>query len=393
MRTHSPEYGLAAFLLIAAQGVVVGAAAQEPVAPEPTLEQRLQRIENALSNQGLLQMLQQLESLQLEISRLQGAVEVQTHTLEQLKKRQRDMYADMDRRLQRVESPVAPPGTDAPPLQTLAPLSNVSVAGSAQGEETSLTLELVNQTPASGAAGLEDTAPFLAAAPEQPSALAPAQDGPVAAAAAGLPAPTAMADASTTGPDQQATGAETPATALAPLDPEQPGGAPPQPGLDPSPTPEQADAQTAADLPAFGQQDPALIQEEYRQAFNLLKQARYNEAVLALRGFLTRYPDSEPAANARFWLAEAYYVNSLFEQALAEYTALVQQYPDSPKQTQAQLKAAFCQHELGQVEPAIQQLEALILQHPGTTAASLAQDRLAQIATEAVPEQNITPAR
>ncbi|MCY4339130.1 MAG: tol-pal system protein YbgF [Gammaproteobacteria bacterium] len=392
MRTHSPEYGLAAFLLIAAQGVVVGAAAQEPVAPEPTLEQRLQRIENALSNQGLLQMLQQLESLQLEISRLQGAVEVQTHTLEQLKKRQRDMYADMDRRLQRVESPDAPPGTDAPPLQTLAPLSNAGIAGSAQGEETSLTLELVNRTPASGAAGLEDIAP-LAAAPEQPSALAPAQDGPVAAAAAGLPAPTAMADASATGPDQQATGAETPATALAPLDPEQPGGVPPQPGLDPSPTPEQADTQTAADLPAFGQQDPALIQEEYRQAFNLLKQARYNEAVLALRGFLTRYPDSEPAANARFWLAEAYYVNSLFEQALAEYSALVQQYPDSPKQTQAQLKAAFCQHELGQVEPAVQQLEALILQHPGTTAASLAQDRLAQIATEAVPEQNITPAR
>ncbi len=338
MRIHSPQYGLAAFLLIAAQGVVGGAAAQEPVAPEPTLEQRLQRIEGALSNQGLLQMLQQLESLELELSRLQGTLEVHNHTLEQLKKRQRDMYVDMDRRLQRVESPVAPPGTDAPPLQTLAPLSNAGVAGSAQGEETSLTLELVNQPPAPDAAGLEDIAP-LAAAPAQPDAV------------------------------------------------------PPQPGLDPSPTPEQADARTAADLSAFGQQDPELIAQEYRQAFNLLKQARYNEAVLALRGFLARYPASEPAANARFWLAEAYYVNSLFEQALAEYTALVQQYPDSPKQTQAQLKAAFCQHELGQVEPAIQQLEALILQHPGTTAASLAQDRLAQIATAAVAEQDLTPTR
>ena len=122
-----------------------------------------------------------------------------------------------------------------------------------------------------------------------------------------------------------------------------------------------------------------------------MKQSLYDPAIKAFREFLMRYPGTEYAGNAQFWLAEAYYVNSRFGQALVEYSTLVQRYPESPKLAQAKLKAAFCQHELGNVEGARQQLEELIRQYPGTTAASLAQDQLAEIAAETVPA-DITPA-
>lgn len=65
---------------------------------------RLERVEKFLDNKALLDMLELLESLKVEVSTLRGEIEVQTHTIEQLKQKQRDLYTDIDQRMQRVES-------------------------------------------------------------------------------------------------------------------------------------------------------------------------------------------------------------------------------------------------------------------------------------------------
>lgn len=65
---------------------------------------RLDRVEKMLDNRALLDMLELLESLKTEVSTLRGDIEVQTHTIDQLKQKQRDLYTDIDRRLQRLES-------------------------------------------------------------------------------------------------------------------------------------------------------------------------------------------------------------------------------------------------------------------------------------------------
>jgi tol-pal system protein YbgF len=69
---------------------------------------RLDKVERVLNNKALLDMLELLESLKIEISTLRGEVEVQTHTIEQLKQKQRDLYTDIDGRIQRIESNKAP---------------------------------------------------------------------------------------------------------------------------------------------------------------------------------------------------------------------------------------------------------------------------------------------
>ena len=68
------------------------------------LEQRLVRLERLLNSQGLLDLLQQVEALQTEIGRLRGMVEVQNHELSQMKEQQRNLFTDVDRRMQRLES-------------------------------------------------------------------------------------------------------------------------------------------------------------------------------------------------------------------------------------------------------------------------------------------------
>lgn len=68
------------------------------------LNTRLEKVEKIVNNNALLDMLELLESLKTEVSALHGQIEVQTHTIDQLKQRQRDLYTDVDKRLQRVES-------------------------------------------------------------------------------------------------------------------------------------------------------------------------------------------------------------------------------------------------------------------------------------------------
>ena len=330
----------ALILLIAAQAGVTGVSAQDAVDPEAALLARLERIDQLLSNQGLLEMLQQIETLEQEISRLRGEVEVQNHVFEQIKKRQRDLYKDIDRRLQRIEIPLmttieAATGETEPPLQTLSPITDPETTNAELQDETPLTLELVDQGPEAGSTG-KDIVPLTTP-----------------------PAPVFEPEGTGTATDtaQEMTLSEAPEEAVAAM----PAGV-----------------------------DPERIQAHYQNAFNLLKQSRYDRSITAFREFLVRYPDTEYADKAQFWLAEAYHVNSRFDQALVEYNVLLQNYPESRKLAQAKLKAGFCQLELGQIEPAKQQLEELIQHHPGTTAARLAQARLKKIATEAAPA-DMTP--
>jgi len=88
---------------------------EEPAYVKATaVEGRVDRIER--QNEALLDMQRQLEALQAEVRRLRGELEQATHEAESSKAQQRDLYADLDRRLQALDArlPAAPPpGTPA----------------------------------------------------------------------------------------------------------------------------------------------------------------------------------------------------------------------------------------------------------------------------------------
>ena len=299
-------------LLMVAQAVAAPAQERTDAAQEDALSAPVESLEES---QGLMEMFRQMTQLQEEIDRLRGAIEEQNHGLEQLKRRQRDLYADMDRRLQRLEGgparPAAPetagaglPSAASPPLETLTPV--IDPAGGGAQSDASLTLEVVGQRRS------ELTAP--------------------------------------TDPANAAFGASPPST---------------------------ADPGRLAIAPAAS--DPAQARVAYQQALDLLKQSQYDQSIEALRKFLLAHPGTEYADNAQYWLGEAYYANRQFGQALIEYNALLQGYPDSQKFSHAKLKLAYCYHELGQPGQAKQQLEELIRAYPDTTVAHLARDRLRRI--------------
>jgi tol-pal system protein YbgF len=69
-----------------------------------SIEERLRLVEKRLKSQTMVDVLNRLESLQQEIQHVVGNMEVQAHDVDSMKKRQRDLYLDIDRRLQAVEN-------------------------------------------------------------------------------------------------------------------------------------------------------------------------------------------------------------------------------------------------------------------------------------------------
>ncbi|HKK05719.1 MAG TPA: tol-pal system protein YbgF [Gammaproteobacteria bacterium] len=100
--------------MVALLGAAGQALAQDKGAGDAGLEQRVARLERKLDSQGLVDMLSRIEQLQSDVQRLRGELEVQSHTIDELKQRQRDLYADIDRRLSQLERGAPVAGAAAP---------------------------------------------------------------------------------------------------------------------------------------------------------------------------------------------------------------------------------------------------------------------------------------
>jgi tol-pal system protein YbgF len=72
------------------------------------LEDRLRRLEAQLSNQGLLNLLNQMTELRAELARLRGQQEEQQHAIALTQRRQKEHYEDLDGRIKELASRPAP---------------------------------------------------------------------------------------------------------------------------------------------------------------------------------------------------------------------------------------------------------------------------------------------
>jgi len=122
--------------------------------------------------------------------------------------------------------------------------------------------------------------------------------------------------------------------------------------------------------------------DAYRDAFELLKQRKYPQAVDAFNDLLRRYPQGQFSDNARYWLAETYYVQRNYPAALAEFDRLVQLSPTSGKVPAAMLKIGYIQYEQEAYDQARAALQQVVAQYPDSTEARLAQSRLEKMGRE-----------
>src|SRR5262249_23316852 len=122
------------------------------------------------------------------------------------------------------------------------------------------------------------------------------------------------------------------------------------------------EASASANLPG------ATADEQYKYAFDLLRQANYPEAEAALKTFIQRHPDDPLAGNAKYWLGETYYVRGNYTQAAVTFAEGYQKYPNSSKAADNLLKLGMSLGEIGQKSDACKAFAQLSKQFPGAPA-------------------------
>ena len=138
-----------------------------------------------------------------------------------------------------------------------------------------------------------------------------------------------------------------------------------------------APASPAAASPASASSAPTTAEtNDYQRAFTLLQEGRNADAAAAFALFLNTYPGSSYAANAQYWLGEAYYVSKDFSKALVEFRKVPERFAQSTKVQDALLKIGFTHYELGEYAEARRVLNDVRARYPGSTVARLAEQRL-----------------
>ncbi|MDT4805467.1 Outer membrane protein assembly factor BamD [compost metagenome] len=131
----------------------------------------------------------------------------------------------------------------------------------------------------------------------------------------------------------------------------------------------------AAQQPAASSEpaDPAKEKLYYDAAFDLIKTKDFDKASQAFSAFLRKYPNSQYAGNAQYWLGEVNLAKGDLQAAGQAFAKVSQAYPSSPKVADSLYKLGDVERRLGNTDRARGIFQQVAAQYPGTSAAQLAQ--------------------
>lgn len=80
---------------------------------------------------------------------------------------------------------------------------------------------------------------------------------------------------------------------------------------------------------------------EYKKAYGLFLEHRYEEALILFQDFLKRYPRHDLSDNAQYWIGESYYHLKDYAKAMVAFEKVITHYGDGNKTPDALLKMGY----------------------------------------------------
>lgn len=107
----------------------------------------------------------------------------------------------------------------------------------------------------------------------------------------------------------------------------------------------------------------------YAAALASFRAGEHGQAVLEFTDFIARYPRHALAANAQFWIAEAFYIQHDYRQALEEFRKVVAMNGKGGKTPDALLKIGLALRALNETGQAREAWQQILQTYPGSEAA------------------------
>jgi tol-pal system protein YbgF len=109
---------------------------------------------------------------------------------------------------------------------------------------------------------------------------------------------------------------------------------------------------------------------------------QFDLAVLGFDAFLKTFPQAPQAADAQYHIGQAYLQNGAYDKAIEAYDAVIRAYPKSNVVPDAYVKKGTALKTRGDDEQARAAFQFVVDKYPDTTAASIAQQRLQELAPQ-----------
>ena len=138
--------------------------------------------------------------------------------------------------------------------------------------------------------------------------------------------------------------------------------------------------QTVAKIAPAGQTKGQINEDEiYRMAKQAFDQGDSDAARKKFQELIEKFPKSERADNAQFWIGEIYYREKWYEKAILEYQKVIENYPKGNKVPASLLKQGLAFLNLGDKTNSRLILEELIKKHPKSNEAKIAKDKVKRL--------------
>jgi len=117
-------------------------------------------------------------------------------------------------------------------------------------------------------------------------------------------------------------------------------------------------------------------QEVYQSSYDHFLRGNYTEAISGFRHYLERFPNSELADNATYWIGESYFSQGQFEEAIQAFGLVLSLYPNSERIASSLLREGSARIELGDEARGRRALLAVVERYPQSDEAILARQQL-----------------
>lgn len=118
---------------------------------------------------------------------------------------------------------------------------------------------------------------------------------------------------------------------------------------------------------------------QYERLLALFRNGDLEGARLGFTAFLTEYPNSDLAPNARYWQGEVYYGEKDYQKAIEAYDQVEMKYPRSEKVPAAILKKGYAYLALKDKKRASSAFKQVVTLYPKSPEAGKATSKLAQL--------------
>ena len=117
----------------------------------------------------------------------------------------------------------------------------------------------------------------------------------------------------------------------------------------------------------------------YQTPYRDYQRGNYDLAIGGFKDFIAKYPKSDLADNAAYWIGESLYSQKKYREAIAQFDSVVNDYPQSDKVPSALLKKGYAYVNIGEKAQAIVQLQYVVHEHPKSPEATKAREELKKL--------------